>query len=90
MPADLISDHRALIARVATLELLVSDLVDLLWGLDPAGMERLGQEAAHDLDIQHARNMPAGAENQRERLFAVLRQRRAKLERRRGRPGAPA
>lgn len=75
------TEKRELVARVATLELLVSDLIELLWRLDPSGMDQLSCDAAHDLEIQNARFMPAGAEHQRERLFSVLRTRRSKLER---------
>jgi hypothetical protein len=75
------TDKRELIARVATLELLVADLIDVLWRVDAAAMEDLSRAATHDLDIQHTHFMPAGAEHQRERLFAVLRNRQLKLDR---------
>ncbi len=79
------TNKRELVARVATLELLVADLIEMLWRVDPQGMEDLSRTAAHDLEIQHAHFMPAGAEHQRERLFSVLRTRQSKLERGRSR-----
>jgi hypothetical protein len=85
MPTNIDHDRRELVARVATLELLVADLIELLWRVDPAAMDELSRTAAQDLDIQHSHFMPAGAENQRERLFAVLRNRQAKLDRGRAR-----
>ena len=45
MSEDIASSRRDLVARVATLELLVSDLIDLLWKVDPKGMERLADDA---------------------------------------------
>lgn len=79
-----------LVARVATLELLVADLVDLLWQVDPKAMERLARDADQDLEIQHNRTpLPAG-EKQRMRLFAVLQDRRRKLRNRRGKQGQAA
>lgn len=85
MPQDINHSQRDLIARVATMELLVADLIDLLWRLDPSGMDHLARDAARDLDIQHTHYMPGGAEHQRERLFAVLRDRSRKLAHRRDR-----
>jgi len=81
MTIDVGADKRELVARVATLELLVSDLIGLLWQVAPERMEDLSRDAAHDLEIQNARFMPAGAEHQRERLFSVLRTRQGKLDR---------
>jgi hypothetical protein len=79
-----------LVARVATLELLVADLVDLLWQVDPKAMERLARDAEHDLEIQNNRTpLPAG-EKQRMRLYAVLQDRRRKLQHRRGKQGQAA
>ena len=83
MSEDIASSRRDLVARVATLELLVSDLIDLLWKVDPKGMERLADDAAQDLEIQNTRIL-AAAEHQRERLFTVLAERRRKLRHRRG------
>lgn len=82
MSEETAATRRDLVGRVATLELLVSDLIDLLWRLDPGGMERMAGEAQRDLDIQNSRTVP-GAEQQRERLFTVLQDRRRKLQHRR-------
>ena len=83
------TSNHDLVARVATLELLVADLVDLLWTLDPKAMERLALDAKRDLAIQHNRTpLPAG-ESQRMRLMAVLQDRCRKLQHRR-RPHAAA
>jgi len=84
------TSNHDLVARVATLELLVADLVDLLWSLDPAAMDRLAQDAKNDLAIQYNRTpLPAG-ENQRMRLMAVLQDRCRKLQHRRGKSGKAA
>ena len=88
MKEDPQSEHRRLVARVATLELLVADLIDRLWQVDPAGMDALARTADHDLTLQQGRTMPAGGEHQRHRLQAVLQDRRRKLQRRR--VGEPA
>jgi hypothetical protein len=73
---------RDLVARVATLELLVADLIGILWRLDPAAMDKLAAEAIHDLQIQHTRiALPVG-DHQRERLYSVLEKRRRMLKRR--------
>lgn len=82
MSEDLPASRRDLVGRVATLELLVSDLIDLLWKIDPAAMERLAADASRDLDIQNSRVL-AAAEHQRERLFTVLQDRKRKLGHRR-------
>jgi hypothetical protein len=82
MTEDLPTSRRDLVARVATLELLVSDLIDLLWRVDPKAMETLAGEAGRDLEIQNSRVL-AAAEHQRERLFTVLSDRRRKLQHRR-------
>ena len=82
MSEDLPNSRRDLVARVATLELLVSDLIDLLWQVDPQAMERLATDATRDLEIQNSRVI-AAAEHQRERLFTVLSDRRRKLQHRR-------
>lgn len=83
MSEEIRTSQRDLVARVATLELLVSDLIDLLWEVDPAAMQRLSRDADRDLALQNSRVLP-GAEHQRERLFAVLQERRRKLQHRRG------
>jgi hypothetical protein len=81
MPDEISAGKRDLIARVATLELVVADLIHELWRLDASGMEKLADEAAHDLEIQHSRiSLPVG-EHQRERLYTVLETRRRMLRR---------
>jgi len=88
MAEEIRTSKHDLIARVATLELLVSDLIDLLWRVDPAGMKRLAQDADHDLSIQHNRTpLPAG-EHQRMRLYSVLQDRKRRLQHRRGKTEA--
>lgn len=73
--------QRDLVARVATLELMVADLIHILWTLDPKGMEKLSGDASHDLEIQHNRiALPVG-EHQRARLHTVLETRRRMLRR---------
>ena len=79
MPED-IRSKRDLIARVATLELLVADLVSVLWRVDPKAMEQIARAATRDLDIQHNRIAIEAAEHQRERLFSVLNTRRRMLK----------
>ena len=88
MSEDLPASRRDLVGRVATLELLVSDLIDLLWRVDPQAMERLASDAARDLEIQNSRVL-AAAEHQRERLFTVLQDRKRKLGHRRKTPLKP-
>ena len=90
MPDSINTSKHDLIARVATLELLVSDLIDLLWQVDPKGMARLAGDADHDLMIQHSRTPLPAAENQRARLYAVLQDRKRRLEHRRGHRGRAA
>ena len=80
MPEDIRATKRDLVARVATLELLVADLVSVLWRVDPKAMEELARAASRDLDIQHNRIAIAAAEHQRERLFTVLNTRRRMLK----------
>lgn len=83
MSEEIRTSRRDLVARVATLELLVADLVNLLWNLDPKAMEALSRDAGHDLEIQNSRvPLPAG-EHQRERLYTVLKDRQRMLKRRR-------
>jgi hypothetical protein len=88
MSEDLPNSRRDLVGRVATLELLVSDLIDLLWRVDPQAMERLAGDATRDLDIQNSRVL-AAAEHQRERLFTVLQDRKRKLQHRRSKGSGP-
>ena len=64
--------QRELVMRVATLELLVSDLIHLVRQGAPDAVQGLAAEAARDLDLQTARTMPCDAESQRFRLHKVL------------------
>ena len=83
MSEEIRTSNHDLVVRVATLELLVADLIDLLWTTNPEAMDRLAREASQDLDIQNSRiPLPAG-EHQRTRLFNVLQDRRRKLQHRR-------
>lgn len=81
MQDEVSTSKRDLVARVATLELLVADLIHALWRIDPVGMGKLAHEADHDLEIQHTRIALPVAEHQRERLYAVLETRRRMLTR---------
>jgi hypothetical protein len=79
MPDEVSTSKRDLVARVATLELLVGDLVHILWQVSPAAMNRLAQEAARDLEIGHTKvALPVG-EHQRDRLYTVLQTRQRML-----------
>jgi hypothetical protein len=81
MPDEVSASKRDLIARVATLELLVADLIHILWELNPKAMDKLAADAVQDLQIQHSRiALPVG-EHQRERLYTVLETRRRMLKR---------
>lgn len=81
MSDDDSTSRRDLIARVATLELLVTDLIDALWQVDPRGMDRLADEAGRDVDAQQARPaFPVGPQ-ERDRLYSVLEARRRMLRR---------
>ena len=80
MQDDVSTSKRDLIARVATLELLVADLIHELWKVDPQGMERLAAVAAQDWEIHHNRVALPGGEHQRERLHTVLETRRRMLK----------
>jgi hypothetical protein len=75
--------HRELVVRVATLELLVADLIHILRQVAPEKVDALAAEATRDEDIQFAHTMPAGAENQRFRLHQVFDERRRRLQHRR-------
>lgn len=90
MNEEIRTSKHDLISRVATLELLVSDLIDLLWQVDPAGMDRLAKDADHDLTIQHNRTVLAAGEHQRMRLYTVLQDRKRRLKHRRGQKGEAA
>jgi hypothetical protein len=78
---DFATSNRDLVARVAALELLVADLVHVLWQVTPNAMNKLANDAAHDLEIGHTRvALPVG-DHQRDRLYAVLRSRQRMLRR---------
>ena len=76
------TSKRDLIARVATLELLVSDLIGILHTVAPKAMQQLALDATRDMEIQNTRTLPV-AEHQRDRLHTVLEDRRRKLQLRR-------
>ena len=82
-------NQRELIVRVATLELLVADLIHLLRAVDPEAVETLVQEATRDRDLNDARAMPADAEHQRFRLHQVFAERVRALSRRRVQGAGP-
>lgn len=75
--------RRELVVRVATLELLVSDLLHALREVSPQTVERLAEDAATDRDGQACRSMPDGSENQRFRLHQVLDERVRRLKHKR-------
>lgn len=75
--------QRELVVRVATLELLVADLLHLIRQVAPEAVEELAREAAHDLENQVAHDMPSDAEHQRFRLQQVLSGRARNLAKRR-------
>ena len=74
---------RELVVRVATLELLVADLIHIARQVAPQEVDILAREAAIDRDAQMARSMPADAETQRFRLHQVLESRARQLGQRR-------
>lgn len=81
MKDEVSTSQRDLVARVATLELMVADLIHILWTVDPKSMDKLSKDACNDLEIQHSRiALPAG-EHQRARLYTVLETRRRMLKR---------
>jgi hypothetical protein len=81
MNDELATSKRDLIARVAALELLVADLIHVLWQVAPNPMNKLANDAVHDLEIGHTRvALPVG-DHQRDRLYAVLRNRQRALRR---------
>lgn len=83
MQDEIQTSKRDLIARVATLELLVADLVHILWQVSPASMEKLAADARHDLEIGHTKiSLPVG-DHQRDRLYSVLQTRQRMLKRKR-------
>jgi hypothetical protein len=80
-PTEISASKRDLIARVATLELVVADLVHILWQVSPSTMNKLAGDAFHDLEIGHTRvALPVG-DHQRDRLYAVLQSRQRMLKR---------
>jgi hypothetical protein len=81
MTDDISQSKRDLVARVATLELLVADLIHELWRLDAAGMQKLAREAGADADLHNNRVNVAVPEHQRDRLYTVLEARRRMLSR---------
>jgi len=82
MEQEVRTGRRDLIARVATLELLISDLIGILQKVAPEAMQKLAQDAAQDVELQNARTLPV-AEHQRDRLHTVLADRQRKLQPRR-------
>lgn len=82
MDPEIRTSKRDLIARVATLELLVSDLIGILHAVAPKAMQQLALDATRDMEIQNTRTLPV-AEHQRDRLHTVLEDRRRKLQPRR-------
>lgn len=85
MEQEVRTGRRDLIARVATLELLISDLIGILQKVAPEAMQRLAQDAARDVELQNSRTLPV-AEHQRDRLHTVLADRQRKLQPRRSSP----
>ena len=81
MTDEIAVSKRDLIARVATLELMVADLIHVLWDLDATAMDKLSCAAGHDLEIQHSRSTLPVGEHQRARLYTVLETRRRMLKR---------
>jgi hypothetical protein len=79
MEQEVRTGRRDMIARVATLELLISDLIGILQQVAPEAMQKLGQDAARDVELQNARTLPV-AEHQRDRLHTVLADRQRKLQ----------
>ena len=79
MEEEVRTSRRDLISRVATLELLVSDLIGILQAVDPKAMQQLAHDAGRDVEIQNSRTL-AVAEHQRDRLRTVLTDRQRKLQ----------
>ena len=67
--------RRELVVRVATLELLVADLIHVIRQIAPDKLDVLVSEALIDRDLQLAREMPGGAESQRYQLHQVFEER---------------
>jgi hypothetical protein len=89
MEQEVRTSRRDLISRVATLELLVSDLIGILQAIDPKAMQQLAHDAGRDVEIQHNRTL-AVAEHQRDRLHTVLTDRQRKLQPKRAIARQPA
>ena len=81
MSDDDSNSRRELVARVATLEMLVADLINVLWRVDPTGMDQMAEEACLDIDIQQKRPPFSLGEQQRELIYSVLESRRRMLQR---------
>ena len=75
--------RRELVVRVATLELLVADLIHLMRQVAPEKVDELLSEALVDRDAQMVREMPAGAEHQRYQLHQVFEERCRRLKHKR-------
>jgi hypothetical protein len=75
--------QRELVVRVATLELLVADLLHALRQVAPGAIDALAAEAVLDRDGQMCRDMPDGSEHQRFRLHLVLDERARRLKHKR-------
>jgi hypothetical protein len=81
MQDEIQTSKRDLIARVATLELVIADLIHILWQVSPVTMNKLATDAHHDLEIGHTRvTLPVG-DHQRDRLYTVLQSRQRMLKR---------
>ncbi len=80
-PAQL--KRRELVVRVATLELLVADLIHLMRQIAPVELETLLAEAQVDRDAQMSHDMVGDAENQRYRLHQVFEERCRQLKHKR-------
>jgi hypothetical protein len=81
MQDEIHTSKRDLIARVATLELVVADLIHILWQVSPTTMNKLACDAHHDLEIGDSRiALPVG-DHQRDRLHTVLQTRQRMLRR---------
>ena len=80
---DFATSNRDLVARVAALELLVADLVHVLWQVTPNAMNKLANEIGHNRVA-----LPVG-DHQRDRLYTVLRTRQRMLKRKSTEPAAP-
>ena len=80
-PAQL--KRRELVVRVATLELLVADLIHLIRQIAPAELDTLVSEALVDRDAQMSHDMVGDAESQRYRLHQVFEERCRQLKHKR-------